>query len=76
MFPQSLKEWRRRRFWSQKDLARELGVALATVQRWEAGQNLPFPAQQRRLIEVLKISPDELFSALSEAQESLSKHAA
>ena len=68
-FADRLREWRRRRLLSQKDLATELGVALSTVQRWEMGLNLPFPAHQRRLVEVLKIEPDDLLAALEEPRE-------
>ena len=30
-----VKELRQRRGWAQEDLAREIGVSLSTVQRWE-----------------------------------------
>jgi len=59
-----LKDWRRTHFMSQKDLATALDVTWGTVQRWEAGKGLPFPAKQRKLMEVLKISPEEMRSAL------------
>ncbi len=68
-FAERLREWRRRRLFSQKDLATELGVALSTVQRWELGLNLPFPTHQRRLVEVLKIEPDELLAAIEESPQ-------
>ncbi len=32
---EKLKELRKRRGWSQEDLAREVGVSLSTIQRWE-----------------------------------------
>ena len=32
---EKVKELRRRRGWAQEDLAREIGVSLSTVQRWE-----------------------------------------
>ena len=59
-----LKDWRRTHFMSQKDLATALDVTWGTVQRWEAGKGLPFPAKQRKLMEVLAISPEEMRSAL------------
>ena len=31
-----LKELRAKRGWSQEDLAREVGVSLSTIQRWES----------------------------------------
>jgi putative transcriptional regulator len=38
---EQLKQVRKRRGWSQEDLARNLGVSLNTVQRWEMGKNKP-----------------------------------
>jgi len=40
-FPEQLKFIRKKRGWSQEELARNLGVALNTVQRWEMGKNRP-----------------------------------
>ena len=36
-----LKELRQSRGWSQENLARELGVSFATVNRWENGKAVP-----------------------------------
>lgn len=36
-----VKALRRMRHWSQEDLAREIGVSLSTVQRWEKGSGQP-----------------------------------
>ncbi len=63
-FGQQLREWRRRRFLTQKDLAKQIPVTWQTVSRWESGQGIPYPATQRRLIEVLGITPEEFFAAL------------
>lgn len=62
-----VRERRRGRFLSQKELAALLGVTWGTVQRWETGKALPFPAQQRRLLEVLGIPAEELRAALDAA---------
>ena len=51
-------------------------VSLNTVQRWELGLTVPYPATQRRLIEVLEISPDELFAALDATEAERGKGAA
>ena len=59
-----VKQKRRARFMSQKDLGLQLSVTWGTVQRWETNKSIPFPAQQRRLLEVLKITPEELRAAL------------
>ena len=32
---EKVKELRQKRGWAQEDLAREIGVSLSTVQRWE-----------------------------------------
>ena len=32
---EKVKELRRKKGWAQEDLAREIGVSLSTVQRWE-----------------------------------------
>jgi len=40
-YPSILKEVRRQLSLSQEDLARELGVSYATVNRWENGQAKP-----------------------------------
>ena len=40
-YPTFVKEVRRQLAISQEDLARELGVSYATVNRWENGQAMP-----------------------------------
>jgi DNA-binding XRE family transcriptional regulator len=40
-FPEKLKYVREKVFLSQTDLAKELGVAFATVNRWETGKCKP-----------------------------------
>jgi len=40
-YPALVKEVRRQLALSQEDLARELGVSYATVNRWENGQSKP-----------------------------------
>jgi DNA-binding transcriptional regulator YiaG len=40
-YPSMVKEVRRQLALSQEDLARELGVSYATVNRWENGQSKP-----------------------------------
>ena len=41
-FKDKVRELRRRRGWTQEDLARAVDVTLPTVQRWERGASLPF----------------------------------
>ena len=40
-YPSMVKEVRKQLALSQEDLARELGVSYATVNRWENGQSKP-----------------------------------
>jgi putative transcriptional regulator len=44
-----LKELRASRGWSQEDLAREVGVSLSTIQRWESKGAKPYRLARREL---------------------------
>ena len=68
-FGQTFKEWRRRKFMTQKEVADQIGVRYQTVQRWEAGLGLPYPRTQRKLIEVLGITADELLAAIDSEEQ-------
>ena len=46
---EKVKELRRKRGWAQEDLAREIGVSLSTVQRWEAKGAKPTRLARREL---------------------------
>jgi putative transcriptional regulator len=46
---EKLKELRRKRGWSQEDLAREIGVSMTTVQRWEARGGKPYRLARQEL---------------------------
>jgi len=63
----NLKEMRRRKLLTQKELAQALGTNYQTVQRWESGESTPRPAAMRRLCEILGVTPDELLAAVEEA---------
>jgi DNA-binding transcriptional regulator YiaG len=49
-----LKQIRAERFWAQEDLAREIGVSLSTVQRWEKQGANPNRLAQKTLIKLIK----------------------
>jgi DNA-binding transcriptional regulator YiaG len=49
-----LKQIRAERFWAQEDLAREIGVSLSTVQRWEKKGAKPNRLAQKVLIKLIK----------------------
>ena len=46
---EELKKLRQLKGWSQEDLARELGVSFATVNRWENGKTKPSKMAQNLL---------------------------
>jgi len=46
---EKVKELRKRRKWAQEDLAREIGVSLSTVQRWEKKGGEPTRLARREL---------------------------
>jgi len=51
---QKLKELRKKMGWVQEDLAREIGVSLSTVQRWESKEVNPTRLARRELTRLLK----------------------
>lgn len=56
-----LKEMRRKRRWTQKELARRIGVASSCISRWETGET-PISAEMlAMIIWVLKESNIENF---------------
>ena len=46
---EKVKELRRRMGWGQEDMAREIGVSLSTVQRWERQGGEPTRLARREL---------------------------
>ena len=52
-FKKDIKEIRGKMGWSQEDLAREVGVSLSTVQRWEQRGTTPSRLAQRELERIL-----------------------
>jgi transcriptional regulator with XRE-family HTH domain len=46
---EKVKELRRKKGWVQEDLAREVGVSLSTVQRWESKGGNPTRLARREL---------------------------
>ena len=49
-----LKELRSKLDWSQEDLAREIGVSLSTIQRWESKGAKPYRLARRELERVYR----------------------
>jgi putative transcriptional regulator len=53
-FVNKLKLYRTRKGWTQEQLARNLGVTLNTVQRWESAKTHPSPLAMEKLNVLLK----------------------
>lgn len=49
--------------WTQDEFARELGVGVRNVSRWELGQAVPRAKALRRIAEVLGCSVEDLLDA-------------
>ena len=49
---EELKKLRQQKGWSQEDLARNLGVSFATVNRWENGKTKPSRLAQEKIEQV------------------------
>src|SRR5437773_889952 len=55
-----LKAERKSRGWSQAKVAEALGVDVATVRRWEAGQVTPHTYHRRKICALFAITPQQL----------------
>ncbi len=51
---EKIRALREKRGWSQEDLAREIGVSLSTIQRWETRDYKPSRLAHRELSKLLK----------------------
>ena len=51
---EKVKELRKQRGWAQEDMAREIGVSLSTIQRWERQGGKPSRLARRELKRVFK----------------------
>jgi transcriptional regulator with XRE-family HTH domain len=51
---EKVRELRKRKGWPQEDLAREMGVSLSTVQRWENKGGEPTRLARRELKRLFK----------------------
>ncbi len=61
-----LRQLRRERAWSQRDLARQSGVSQDTITRLETGQREAQPRTMRWLAETLGVEPRELMKRSSD----------
>jgi len=59
---EKVRELRKKRGWTQEDLAQEISVSLSTVQRWEKRGGKPTRLARRELRKLFReagIDPDE-----------------
>jgi transcriptional regulator with XRE-family HTH domain len=57
---------RRRRGWTQTDLAYKAKVAISEISRIETGRAKPYPGQQARLARALQLDPATLLDEVTE----------
>jgi transcriptional regulator with XRE-family HTH domain len=63
-----MKELRRQKLMTQRELATAVEVRYQTVQRWESAARYPRPVQLRKLCAVLDVTPSQLLAALDETK--------
>ncbi len=56
---EKVRALRQRMSWSQEDLAREVGVSLSTVQRWETKDSKPIRLARLKLEELWQETEEE-----------------
>ena len=56
----TLAEARKKKGWSQRDLAAQLGLSYTTIGNYETGTRDPSASQFKKLAEVLDVSMDDL----------------
>lgn len=57
---------RKDRDWTQEFLAREVGVHVRHVSRWETGRHKPPPKMLQRLAEIFGVQPEDFIGGPSE----------
>ena len=58
--PANIRQLRKKAGLTQIELAEKLGVSIATLRRWEAGETSPNGTRMMELAELLEVSPDEI----------------
>src|SRR5712691_477888 len=72
-FFKHLKQERKRRGWSQADLASELQIETKTVSRWERGLQTPHPHYQQQLCKLFGKNAEELGLVEDDEQETANR---
>ncbi len=73
-FANHLQFLRKKANLSQEDLAEHLNISRQAVSKWELGQSSPDIDTCLKLCEVLKITPNQLFSGSNNAEENSFKN--
>lgn len=60
---------RKKAGYTQIELAEKLGVSIATLRRWEAGETAPNGTRITELANLLDVSPDEIVAAEKQMPE-------
>ena len=59
----NIRQLRKKAGLTQIELAEKLGVSIATLRRWEAGETAPNGTRIFELAELLEVSPDEIVAS-------------
>ena len=60
----NIRQLRKKAGLTQIELAEKLGVSIATLRRWEAGETAPNGTRIFELAELLEVSPDEIVASV------------
>ena len=56
----NIRFYRKKANLTQIELANDLGISIATLRRWEAGETTPTGAKIQELAKILNVNPEEL----------------
>lgn len=58
-----LKDIREERKWSQKKLAKEMGVSQQAISTWETGERVPKPKDMQHIEDIFLVNKEKIFFA-------------
>ena len=67
--PNTIREWREARNFTQVQVAHHIGVARSTVIRWENGETIPYEYHLEKLCELFGVTASQLGFSLSDETE-------
>ena len=59
---ENLRKLSKKAGFTQIELSQELGVSIATLRRWEAGETAPSGTRMIELAKILKVTPEEIIT--------------